>query len=386
MGDNNFYKVFITLGGALLVAGVALYFLGTDGLDSRERLLTYLYGWLFWACLTFGCFGLSLLHHMAKGHWGYPVMRLLEAGGGPLMLLVTFVLFLPILVNVETVYPWVGMSVEEIGPKAEWYLTTKFWQVRTVAYFAIFIFMSYRNRMWQRKLDDTGDRKYLRWITNWSSGFFPVYFLLMNFAITDWAQSLLPHWFSTMYGIWFIVMQALGAIALVAIIVGWQGKKPPFDKVVTPGLTKDIGNLMLVLTMLWAYFSFSQYLIIYSGDLPEQTQYFITRTNGGFEYLGPVLIAFGFFVPFLMLISPRMKREPRLLMVAGLWLFGVRFLDMHYGVAPLWETGVLDGLVGKFGALAMFGGVWFYLFGRGLTSAPLFVKDQPHLKEASDHA
>ena len=73
-------------------------------------------------------------------------------------------------------------------------------------------------------------------------------------------------------------------------------------------------------------------------------------------------------------------------MVAGMWLFGVRFLDMHYGVAPLWETVVFAGIVGKLGALAMFGGVWFFLFGRGLTSAPLFVKDQPHLKEAADHA
>ena len=373
-----------------MIGAVAIVIGGIAWMSGGFEATSYFYGWVFWACMTFGCLGVSLLHHMAKGSWGYPVMRLLEAGGGWKMLLLFGLLFVPILSH-----EWMGKLYEHwmhegamdnpLLAQKEFVLNERFFTVFSVFVFATFIFWAYRNQKWQRLEDETGDKKYLRWRTNWSSGFFPFFMILINFAFTFWVMSMRPEWFSTMYGIWFAIQQALAAMAMVAIIIGTQAKKEPFKRVVTPQLTKDLGNLMLVMTMLWAYFSFSQYLIIWSGNMPETISYYMERRANGFDSLGAVLIAFGFFVPFLLLLRPRMKSDPRNLAIAGTVILIGRFLDMHYNVAPMFRDTVVPQLA-DVGALLVFGGVWCYMFGWTVAQAPLLVKNQPQLEEAVEHA
>lgn len=387
METTRVHTRFATIGAVSLLAGIGLLLTGFTP-------QSYFYGWVFWACVTFGCFGLSLLHHMAKGSWGYPVMRLLEAGGGWKMLTFVGIGFAPIAgLWMHDLYPWTHEDVASIPMVATKMPFLNLFPWFSLATFLAFIIFAYRNENWQRLQDETGDEKYLRWRTNWSSGFFPFFIMFINFAFTLWAMSMRPEWFSTMYGVWFVVQQGLTALAIVAIIVGTQAKTQPFARVVTPAFTKDIGNLLLVLTLLWAYFSFSQYLIIWSGNLPETTSYWIERRQGGFENLGAILVGFGFFVPFLMLLAPRMKRDPRNLAFVGVVILLIRFLDMHYNVAPMlgpvggheYAT-IGDAILPKIGGLLAFGGAWCLLYSRFVTSAPLLVKDQPQLQEAHDHA
>jgi hypothetical protein len=145
--------------------------------------------------------------------------------------------------------------------------------------------------------------------------------------------------------------------------------------------------------MLWAYFSFSQYLIIWSGNLPETISYWVIRRQGGFENLGAILVLFGFFLPFILLLSPNMKKNPRNLAVAGGLILLIRFLDIHYNVAPMLggidgreHAQITDALLPKLGSLLFFGGLWCLGFAMSVTKAPLLVKNQPQLKEAVDHA
>jgi hypothetical protein len=380
MEQTRFHTRFQTIGVvALLVGGVLL------GLNWNSG--SYFYGWIFWACVTFGCFALSLLHHMAKGSWGYPVMRLLEAGGGWKMITVFAVLFAPVAAfMMHDLYPWTHAAEQQNKFVAHKLPFLENWFVPfSVATFLFFIVFALRNEAWLQKEDETGEKRFLQWRTNWSSGFFPFFVLFVNFAITLWVMSMRPEWFSTMYGVWFLVQMGLAAMSIVAIVVGTQARTEPFHRVVTPELTKDIGNLLLTMTLLWAYFSFSQYLIIWSGNLPETTSYWIERRQGGFEHLGAALIGFGFFLPFLLLLAPRMKRDPRNLAFIGALILAIRFLDMHYNVAPMFRASVVPQL-GDVGALLAFGGAWCWLFGMFVTTKPLILKYQPQLKEASDHA
>ncbi len=382
MEQTRFNTRFTAVGFVALVVGAIL-------LGTHFNPQSYFYGWVFWVCVTFGFFGLSLLHHMAKGSWGYPVMRLLEAGGGWKMLLAFGLLFVPIVTMWKLdLYPWIHEAERAIPMVAAKLPFLDGWfNPLSVAVFVLFIFWAYRNQKWQKLEDETGDVKWRNLRTNWSSGFFPVFVLLINFAFTLWVMSMRPEWFSTIYGIWFLVQQGLVALALIAIVIGTQAKKEPFSRVVTTDLTRDLGNLMLVLTLLWAYFSFSQYLIIWSGNMPETASYWYERRQGGFESLGAILIMFGFFVPFLLLLSPRMKRDPKNLAIVGVVILVIRFLDVHYNVSPMFRSEVISqATITDIGGLLAFGGLWCLLFGNFVTHAPLLVKNQPQLKEATDHA
>jgi hypothetical protein len=385
MEQTRFHTRFQLLGVIGLIAGAILM-----GVQFKQAVFaqSYFYGWFFWGGLTFGCFAISLLHHMAKGSWGYPIMRLLEAGGGWKMLLLFAVGFVPIAAMfMHDLYPWTHAEhqankfvAHKLPFLENWFLPF------SIATFLFFIVFAWRNEIWQKGEDDTGEAKYLRWRTNWSSGFFPFFVLFINFAITLWVMSMRPEWFSTMYGIWFLVQMGLGAMAVMAIIVGTQAKTEPFNRVVTPLFTKDIGNLMLTMTLLWAYFSFSQYLIIWSGNMPETASYWLERRQDGFENIGAFLIAFGFFVPFLLLLSPRMKREPKNLAIIGVLILVIRFVDLHYNVYPMFSTHNVVPRASDIGGLLFFGGVWCLAFSLFVTQKPLLVKNQPQLKEAVDHA
>lgn len=389
MEQTRFHTRFQAIGILALIAGAIL--MGMSFGQQAVFAQSYFYGWFFWGGLTFGCFAISLLHHMAKGSWGYPIMRLLEAGGGWKMLSIYGVLFfLPILAlphYMHDLYLWkhedhrsIPLVAHKLPFFDNWFLPF------SAATFLFFIVFAYRNEMWQKGEDDTGDKKFLRWRTNWSSGFFPFFVLFVNFAMTLWVMSMRPEWFSTMYGVWFLVQMGLGAMAVMAIIVGTQAKTEPFNRVVTKEFTKDIGNLMLTMTLLWAYFSFSQYLIIWSGNLPETASYWLERRQDGFENIGALLIAGGFFVPFLLLLSPRMKREPKNLAIVGVIILAIRLVDLHYNVYPMFSTHSVVPRAADIGGLLFFGGVWCLAFSLFVTQKPLLVKNQPQLKEAVDHA
>ena len=209
--------------------------------------------------------------------------------------------------------------------------------------------------------------------------------LTITFSSVDWAMSLDPHWFSTVYGVLFMVGQALSAMAFMILLVALLGHEEPLSRVLEPSHVHDLGKLLLAFTMLWAYTNFSQFLLIWYGNIKEETPYYLKRMHGVWGWMAVTLILFHFFLPFLMLLSRNLKRDARrLALVAGLLLV-VRVVDLFWLVAPDAPLGhEAHGLHVHWmdlTAVLGVGGIWLWLFARNLLSRPLLTVGEPELRE-----
>lgn len=192
-----------------------------------------------------------------------------------------------------------------------------------------------------------------------------------------------------MYGVWTVIGSALGALALTTMIVTLSKDSAPYKGIVKPALTRDLGNLMFALTMLWGYTSISQYLIIWSGNLPEYTSYFVNRSQGGWNAIGMALVLGQFFIPFMALITPRTKAVAKSLALVSGWILVMRLLDTYQLVMPAFQLSTRPNpmphwqdFVGVIGL----GGLWVYAFSQGVKGAPLMPTYDARLTEADAHA
>ena len=349
----------------------------------------YLFGWVFWTTIALGCLGMTLLHHIIRGAWGLPVLRLFEAGNRTLPLM--FVLFLPILFfGMHDVYHhWTDAAEVARDPilrQKSLYLNVPFFAFRFVLFFAIWIGLSTALNRLSLQQDETRDERLADRRANLAAPGLVVFFITMTFAFTDWVMSLEPHWFSTIYGIWFTVGAGLSTMALVTWFVMRFADRRPYSEVVTPVLMKDLGNLMLVFTLLWAYTSLSQFLIIWSADLPEEVTYYAKRLSGGWRAVGTTTVLLQFFLPFLLLLSGRTKRTPGYLVLVTILIFTMRLVDVAWIVIPAFDRGGMADLWAFLFALAGVGAFWIATFVYHLSKHSLLPTHDPRLQHAEMEA
>jgi hypothetical protein len=295
----------------------------------------FLYGYVFWVCVSLGCFGLMLLHHMLRGTWGLPILRLVEAGAKTLYVMLP--LFLLLYVGREYIYPWMDpqlVATDKVLHLKSAYLNSTGFLVRGLVYFAIWIGLTFILTRSSKRQDETGDHREAQMRTNLSAPGFVLFILTVTFAFTDWVMSVDAHWYSTIFGAWFVISQGLSAMSLCVFWLTSRVKQDPYSQIVTPKLTRDHGNLLLMMTMVWAYFTFSQFLIIWSGNLPEETEFFKHRMEGAWNYMGSAIVLFQFFIPFVLLLSGRTKRTPDILRNVAVIIFCTRIVDLYWHIAP----------------------------------------------------
>ncbi len=313
----------------------------------------YLVAFVFWLGLSLGCLAILMVHHLAGGRWGYVVRRFLEAGTRTLPLMA--MLFVPLLFGTGVLYEWTHET--QLHHRA--YLNLPFFLVRAGIYFAAWLGL-----MWA--LDRAADRQdrepgkvVTRRLTGLSAGGLIAYGLTATFAAIDWVMSLEPHWFSSIFGVLFIAGQVLSAFAFVIVALTWQMKHPPLAGAVAPQQLHDLGNFLLTFVIFWAYVTFSQYLIIWMGNLPEEITWYTSRLAGGWRWLALALIVLHFFVPFLLLLSRDVKRRPTPLAVVagGVWLMGIAVT--YWLVVPAFQRGLhwLDPVL-----MIVVGALWLAVF------------------------
>ena len=386
---------------ALLAGVVGLVVCVLGFLIDRDHFFrAYLVGYLFWLGVALGSLALMMVHHQSGGGWGIVIRRIFEASTRTLPVLT--LLFLPLLLGLHDLYPWTHpehVEHDAILRHKALYLNTPFFLARAAFYFACWLGLSFVLNRWSRAQDE-GNPLATRRMQLISGGGLVLYGLTITFASVDWVMSINPHWFSTMFGFLFMGGQALAALAFTIIIatVLWRG---PLHDAYNPGHFHDLGKLMLAFVMLWAYFNFSQYLIIYSGNLVEEIPYYIDRTTGGWEYVALALVVFHFAAPFMLLLSRDLKRNaPRLVLLAVAILI-MRFVDLFFLVSPDFDPSGINRHVMPAGeahgarvfvhwldlaALIGIGGVWLWAFLVQLAERPLLPIRDPQLAEALEGA
>lgn len=375
---------------AIGVAGAAGCVAGA--LTSWEQFLQcYLFAYVLWVGVTLGCMALMMLHHMVKSRWGLPIIRAAEAGAGNLWLMA--LLLVPVLAGLGALYPWAKPALvasTEVLKHKQPYLNPVFFTVRAAIYFAIWIGFTAALRRMSVQQDLTGDVTLADRRSSLAAPGLVAYVLTVTFACTDWVMSLHPAWYSTIFGFWFVMCQGMSALCLLIVFLTLVRGYRPFEAYATPGGYRDLGNLLLTFVMFWGYLSLSQFLIIYSGNLPDEASYYIVRMRGIWWGIGTFLVLFQFFVPFLLLLSGRTKRTPQYLGSLAAFLFGVRVIDIFWTVLPFFPVPAATVPLGYIWmglcAFAAIGGWWIALFLTTLLRAPLVPVEAPAAAEVLEHA
>ncbi|HXM77220.1 MAG TPA: hypothetical protein VN971_10615, partial [Thermoanaerobaculia bacterium] len=285
-------------------------------------------------------------------------------------------------------YPWTQANVvahDELIQAKRAYLNVPFFLVRAAIYFALWNAISYWLNKWAVEQDRTADPQAARNMQKVSAAGLVLYGLTITFASFDWLMSLEPHWYSTIYGVLVMGGQALSAMAFLIVVLVWLSRRPPLDRIVVKAHFHDLGNLTLAFVMLWAYFSFSQYLIIWSGNLPEEIPWYLRRLQGGWGWFGMALILLHFLLPFLLLLPASANRNPRTLVFVACLVVSMRFVDVFWLIRPASSPARLSLHWMDLAAPAGVLGVWFFIFLGQLLRRPLLPIHDPEFQEASEH-
>ena len=377
---------------ALVAAAIGIVGCAAFGLANPAQFFrSWLFAFLFWSNVAIGCLSITMIHHLSGGMWGLVIRRVLEAGTRTLKFLP--LLFLPIVIGLHQIFAWSHADAVATDPMLRHkslYLNPPFFVGRAVFYFAVWFLLAHFLNKGSLALDAGPNLKTERRLRGIAGGGLVLMGLTITFASVDWAMSLDPHWFSTIYGVLFMIGQALSALTFVILVMAALYKERPFEGVVQPSHIHDLGKLMLAFTMLWAYMHLSQFVITWSGNLPEEIPWYIRRSHGGWQYLAILIVLFHFVLPFLMLLSRDLKRNVNTLAVIAGLVFVFRSLDLFWVVAPELggheATAALRVHVLDVAAFLAVGGIWLTLFARELKDRPMLPVGDPEIRELIDEA
>ncbi|HVT59101.1 MAG TPA: hypothetical protein VHR45_11950 [Thermoanaerobaculia bacterium] len=377
------------LQGAALTAGALGLVASLYGLYASPDYFfrAYLVGWVFCVGIAFGSLALAMLHHLSGGAWGLAVRRQLEAATRtlPWLLLAT----LPLFYGLRHVYAWASPAKVQIDPiltAKSPYLNPAFFIGRTLLYFAIALTLTYLLNRMSAAQDETADPTLVRRMRVVSGPGLVIYCLAITFAAVDWLMSIEAHWSSTMYGFYLIASQALAALTFNIVIAFYLSRREPMERVFEKKHFHDYGKLFFAINMLWTYFCFSQFLITWSGNLPDEVFWYRHRILGGWGYVAMAVVLLHFALPYALLLSRDIKRRPRLLATIAAWMLLMRLVDLFWQVEPSYVDNRHLGYYWLYAAvpLALFG-FWLYLFLGELKKRPLMPFNDPHLAEHFAH-
>lgn len=340
----------------------------------------YLLNYMLWLGISLGSMAIVMVRHMTGGGWGTVIRRILGASMRTMPLLMF--LFIPLAVfGVRRLYPW-AIPVESIADPAirehlekhsfvlHDYLNYRGFVIRAIIYFAVWFVLQYLLSRFSFEHDrppfaDTSARFKMV-----SAPGIILYTVTISFAAIDWVMSIDPSWISTIYGLIFVAGELLSALAFAIVIERILFNYRPMSELLQPSFVHDHGKFLLTFIMVWAYFSFSQWLIIWAGNLPEEITWYVRRLHNGWQYVGLFLVVFHFFVPFFILLSRPFKRDIKQLVWLASWMLIVRYIDLFWHIEASFSERFTVTLADISIPFAM-GGIWIAYFCHNLSSRPL---------------
>jgi hypothetical protein len=361
----------LIIGVIFAVISGALAFLRPD-----EFYRAYLLGFMCWLGVALGSMAILMIRHLTGGGWGTVIRRILGAAMRTLPLLA--VLFIPVIFGIRRLYIW-AQPLSNIEDKhlrehleqiTQTYLTVNGFIFRAIFYFVVWNVLSFLLSYWSRQTDRPGAPDNSGRFKAVSGPGLILYGFTISFAAIDWIMSLDPSWVSTIFGLVILIGEVLSAMAFAVVVERILYNYKPMSEMLTPDFVHDHGKWMLAFTMVWAYFNFSQWLIIWAGNLPSEITFYLRRINGGWQMVGLILVFLGFVAPFATLLSGPFKRNIRKLVWLAVWLLVIRYLDLFWIIEPNFSKTLTVTIADIVVPIAI-GGIWLWFFFRNLASLPL---------------
>lgn len=371
----------LIIGAVFAVISVVVAFIRPE-----EFFRAYLLGFMCWLGVALGSMAILMIRHLTGGGWGTVIRRILGAAMRTLPLLA--VLFIPIILGIRHLYIWaqplgniqdkrLRVHLEQV---TQTYLTVNGFVIRAIFYFAVWNVLSFLLSKWSKETDRPGAPDNSGRFKAVSGPGLILYGFTISFAAIDWVMSLDPSWISTIFGLIILIGEVLSAMAFAVVVERILFNYKPMSEMLTPDFVHDHGKWMLVFTMVWAYFNFSQWLIIWAGNLPSEITFYIRRIEGGWGSIGVFLASFGFAGPFAMLLSRPFKRDIRKLVWLAVWMLVIRYLDLFWIIEPNFSKNLSITIADIVVPVAI-GGIWLWYFFRNLAALPLLPAYDPDAHE-----
>jgi hypothetical protein len=350
----------------------------------QEFFRAYLLGFLCWLGIALGSMAIIMIRHLTGGGWGVVIRRIQGAAMRTLPMLAF--LSIPLFFGLSKLYPW-AIPLESIqDPRIKehlakhsfvlGYLNPRFFIIRAIFYFAVWNLLSYLLSLWSKQGDSPNAPDNTNKFKAVAGPGLILYGFTVSFAAIDWVMSLDPSWFSTIFGLIILIGEVLSAMCFAVVVERILYNYKPMSEMLRPDFVHDHGKWILAFTMVWAYFDFSQWLIIWAGNLPSEITFYIKRLHGGWESLGLFLIIFGFAFPFATLLSRPFKRDIRKLVWLAVWVMLIRYVDLFWIIEPNFSKTFTITIADIVVPVAI-GGLWMALFFRNLGSLPLLPAYDP---------
>jgi hypothetical protein len=361
----------LVIGGVFAVIAIILAFIHPD-----EFYRAYLLGFMCWLGVALGSMAILMIRHLTGGGWGTVIRRILGAAMRTLPLL--FALFIPMFFGIRKVYIW-AQPLGNIEDKhlrehleqiTQTYLTVNGFIIRAIFYFAVWNVLSFLLSKWSMQTDSPNAPDNSGRFKAVSGPGLILYGFTISFATIDWIMSLDPSWISTIFGLVILIGEVLSAMCFAVVVERILFDYKPMSEMLKPDFVHDHGKWMLAFIMVWAYFNFSQWLIIWAGNLPAEITFYLRRLNGGWGYIGMILVLFHFVIPFAMLLSRPFKRNIRKLVWVAVLLLFMGWLDLLWIIEPTFSKTLAITVADIVVPIAI-GGIWLWYFFRNLASLPL---------------
>ncbi len=317
--------------------GLVLTFTGMV-ISPRPALYAYLISYVFWLGMALGAAALVMANHASGARWNVTVRRFSETAGATLPLFI--LLFIPFLVGARHLWFWVApgtvpKELHELLEHKRPYLNMGFFVVRAAVYFVVWSLLGWSLRSWSVRQDDSGDPAYTARARWWSPFGILVFVLTFTFASFDWLLSLQPTFYSTIFGLYICSGAFVGSLALLCLVItGVRSSASPIAALISVDHQHNAGKLLLAFVAFWAYMAFSQYMLIWVGNLPEEVTWIMIRSRSVWRPVGILLVLGHFLVPFFLLLSRDLKRSPPALAAVAAWLIVIHYVDLYWVVMP----------------------------------------------------
>ena len=330
---HSWNRIPVIAGAVALLGAVACAILGAA--NPRQFFFSWLVAFLFFQSLALGGLFFVLIQYAAQGGWGVVLRRIGETIFSTIPVMA--VLFIPVIFGLHDLYEWSHADAVEHDALLRWkspYLNVPFFLIRMVLFFGIWSFIAIVYFRGSRGQDTTGDPGVSARLRKFAGPAIIVLALTQTFAAIDWIMSLTPHWYSTMFGVYFFAGSWVGFIALLSVVVPAMRGARLLDTVISPEHLQDIGKFLFAFTAFWAYIAFSQFFLMWYGNMPEETIFYKARMEGSWLTVSLLLLFGHFFAPFFYLMGRSVKRNGATLAVGGAWILLMHFVDLYWQVMP----------------------------------------------------